>query len=128
MVKPLVRERRNWIRADRVLSLEYRLSKSRRKNADRSRHLSTTQEISLGGLSFYSDEEYRVGDVLEIRVVMSGILDIFRGFAEVVRVERKKMAASHFVAVKFIPAKKQDRVCAGSVCGRRSRLTGTRRI
>lgn len=128
MVKPLIRERRNWIRADRVLSLEYRLSKSRRKDADRSWHLSTTQEISLGGLSFYGDEEYRPGDVLEIRVVMSGILDVFRGFAEVVRVERKKMAASHFVAVKFISAQKQDRVRAGSLCGRHSRMRGVRRI
>ena len=110
MVKPLVKERRGGARANRVLSIEYRLYGSKNRNADKTWHLSTTQDVSSGGLSFYSDYEYRLGDVLEIRIVMSGVLDIFKGVAHVIRVERKHMAASYFTAVQFVPRRSKGRV------------------
>ena len=110
MVKPLVKERRGGARANRVLSIEYRLHGTKAKNADKAWHLSTTQDVGSGGLSFYSDHEYRLGDVLEIRLVMSGVLDIFKGVARVIRVERKQMAASHLTAVQFAPRKSKARI------------------
>jgi hypothetical protein len=103
MVKPLVKERRAGVRANRVLSIEYRLRGGKAQNADQVWHLSTTQDVGSGGLSFYSDHEYRIEDVLEIRLVMSGVLDVFKGSAKVIRVERKQMAASFLTAVRFAP-------------------------
>ena len=64
---------------------------------------------SLGGLAFFSDIEYRAGDIIEIHVVMSGILDIFKGFGKVIRVERKKTGVYFLIAVKFLESAKQRR-------------------
>lgn len=102
MVKAIIKERRGWPRAKRILSIEYRLFKSRRRQADRSWHLSTTENVSAEGLAFYSDLEYRTGDVLDLRVVMSGVLDIFNGRGEIIRVDQKRTGACFFVAVRFI--------------------------
>ncbi len=110
MVKSLVKERRSGTRANRVLSIEYRLYGNKRKNAEKAWHLSTTQDVSSIGLSFYSDHEYHIGDVLEIRLVMSGVLDVFTGTAQVIRVERKQMAASYFTAVQLVPRRSKARV------------------
>ena len=105
MVKQIAAERRNWIRAKRVLSIEYRLNKSSRKRFDTDWHLSTTQDMSLGGLAFYTDKEYKVGDIIELHVVMSGILDIFNGYGKVIRVEKKRSGTYFLVAVKFVSNK-----------------------
>ncbi len=110
MVKPLLKERRLCLRTQRILSIEYRLKKGRLKNADRSWHLSTTHEISLGGVSFYSDYEYHTGDVLEIQVAMSGVINVFRGFGKIVHVQHKQMAASYLVAVKFTVGESQPKM------------------
>lgn len=95
-------ERRQYIRAKRVLSVEFKLSKTRRKNADKGSYLSTTEDMSLGGVSFYTDQPYSVGDTLDVHVVMSGVLDIFQGPAKVVRVHRKANSSLYRVAVKFL--------------------------
>ncbi|MCA9403057.1 MAG: PilZ domain-containing protein [Candidatus Omnitrophica bacterium] len=106
-------ERRQYVRAKRVLSVEFKLKQTRRKAADKSTYLSTTEDMSIGGISFYSDQNYAAGDVLDIHVVMSGVLDIFHGPAKVVRCEPRKPGALYLVAVKFIkPAKRQRRTAA----------------
>ena len=109
MVKQASAERRQWLRARRILSIQFRLAKKQRQHADSGWHLSTTQDMSLGGLTFYTDVEYRSGDILEIHVVMSGVLDIFNGYAKIVRLERKKTGAYYFVAVQFITNKPKRR-------------------
>ncbi|MBP9854692.1 MAG: PilZ domain-containing protein [Candidatus Omnitrophica bacterium] len=95
-------ERRQYIRAKRVLSVEFKLIKSSRKNVDHSTHISTTEDMSLGGISFYSPFKYMTDDVLNIRVVMSGVLEIFTGPAKVVRSIEKKSGTVFLVAVKFL--------------------------
>ena len=102
MVKQLTAERRRALRARRILSIQYRLVKSRYKEGDTDWHLSTTHDMSILGLAFLSDVPYAVNDVLEIQVVMSGILDIYKGYGKVVRVERKTTGAFYLIAVKFV--------------------------
>lgn len=102
MVKQSIEERRRASRAERILSIQYRLVKSKWKNSDTRWHLSTTHDMSLLGLSFLSDVEYRVDDVLELNVVMSGILDVFKGYGQVVRIEKKATGSFCFIAVKFV--------------------------
>jgi len=110
MVRPIGLERRSSIRAKRVLSIQYRLLRSTKKNIDSSWHLSTTQDMSLGGLSFITDIEFKKSDVIELHVVMSGILDIFNGEAKIVRVAKRKTANYFVVGVKFMntPIKRRN--------------------
>lgn len=121
MVKQSDKERRNFVRAKRVLSVQFRIFKSPRKNLNNAWQLSMTEDMSLGGISFYSDQELKPGEIIELHVVMSGLLDIFRGYAEVVRVDKKKNAAFYFIAVKFIEVKSKSRA-AKSYIGKRSNL------
>lgn len=101
MVKAAIQERRNFIRAKRVMSIQYRLLKSKIKTpTTKTWHLSATHDMSLGGVGFYSDVEYRVGDIIELQVIMSGLLHIYDGSAEVVRVEKK--GSVYFVGVRIL--------------------------
>ena len=110
-MKTSMKDRRIAIRAKRILSIQYRLHKSQIKNADHSWHLSTTHDMSALGLSFLSAVPYLVDDILEMHVIMSGVLDIFKGYGQVVRIERKETGAFYFIAVRCIdlqsPARKK---------------------
>ena len=79
--------------------------KSRYKDGDTQWHLSTTHDMSLLGLAFLSDVPYAIDDALELHVVMSGILDIYKGYGKVVRVERKTTGAFYLIAVKFVDSR-----------------------
>lgn len=94
-------ERRQSVRAKRVLSIQYRRARLKKDSVATDWHLSTTEDMSLDGVSFYSEIEFRAGDKLEIRVVMSGVLDIFNGTAKVVRSQRRDDEEIYFVAVKY---------------------------
>jgi hypothetical protein len=101
MVQKGALERRSAIRAKRVLSIQYRLKKSTSKNIDKNWYLSTTQDISATGLSFLTEKHFKKNDVLELHVVMSGILDIYKGLGRVVRVEKRTNGNYSFVAVEI---------------------------
>jgi c-di-GMP-binding flagellar brake protein YcgR len=116
-----VEERRQAIRAKRILSIQFRLAKSKFKESDKSWHLSTTYDMSVLGLSFLSEVSFGVEDTLELHVVMSGVLDIFKGYGKVVRVERKESAAFYLVAVKFIENKALTQRKSSSPVGNRIR-------
>lgn len=79
-------ERRNGERVSRVVAIRHRLIKRGGRKAPSVWSLSTTKNMSHSGLLFLSAVPYRKGDVLEIQVVMSGVIDIYRGLAEVMRV------------------------------------------
>lgn len=110
MVRQSVEDRRQTVRAKRILSIQFRIIKSRVKNFDNLWHLSTTYDMSYSGIAFLSDIAMQVDDIIELQVVMSGILDICKGYAQVVRVERKATGVYYMVAVKFIqsPRKKKN--------------------
>ena len=116
MVKQSVAERRRWIRAKRILSIQFRLIKPNLNNAWQ---LSTTQDMSVGGLSFYTDQEYHPNNILELKVVMSGVLDIFSGYAKVVRAERKRTGVYYLVAVKFVETKDKGRSAKSYIPGQK---------
>ena len=102
MVKQAVEERRAAIRAQRILSIQYRVVQTKARNADKHWHLSTTHDMSATGLSFLSDIAYRIDDVLELHVVMSGVLDVFKGYGQVVRIDKKDTGSFCFIAVRFV--------------------------
>ncbi|MFA5260373.1 MAG: PilZ domain-containing protein [Candidatus Omnitrophota bacterium] len=109
MVKQATHEMRQALRTKRILSIQYRIVKTRLRKADKRWHLSTTHDMSFLGLAFFSDIPLHVDDVIELNVVMSGILDIFKGYGRVVRVEKKVAGAFFFIAIKFVDYKKTPR-------------------
>ncbi len=108
MVKQNTDERRRWLRAKRVLSIQYRLFKSKTKKSDTKWDMSTTEDMSLGGLAFQVNQDYHIGDILEMKVVMAGALDIFTGQAEVVRIQKNKNATSSKLGVKYLKKIKKN--------------------
>jgi hypothetical protein len=103
-VKQTGKERRQAIRAKRILSIQYRLikNKGKAKVSHTPWYLSTTHDMSILGISFLSEVPFQIRDILEMHVVMSGVLDIFKGEGQVVRVEQKIPGAFYLIAVKFV--------------------------
>ena len=102
MVKQILQDRRSAIRAQRILSIQYRVVATKVRGADKQWHLSTTHDMSATGLSFLSDIVYGIDDTLELQVVMSGILDVFKGYGQIVRIDKKDTGSFCFIAVKFV--------------------------
>lgn len=107
MVSKEIIERRRGVRAKRIITIRHRLAKRNGKKVNREWALSVTENMSISGLLFLSPEEYKHGDVIELQVVMSGVLDIFNGYGEVVRIDKKK--GREYVAVQYVEVKQRKR-------------------
>ena len=101
-------ERRRASRADRVVAISHRLIKRGRSKEFAQWSLSSTKNMSVTGILFLSETPYKVGDIVEVHVTMSGIIDIVKGFAQVVRVQMKTRHSYH-VAIHFIEMKGPSR-------------------
>ena len=108
MVNVKYEERRDSVRARRIITIRHRLVKHDGKKADSMWQLSTTENMSLSGLLFVSAIAYHMGDVVELQVVMSGVLDIFNGYGKVMRSSRNKGGYYH-VGVKYVDLKLKKR-------------------
>ena len=101
-------ERRDSIRAKRIITVRHRVVEHNSKKTESMWQLSTTENMSLSGLLFVSALPYQVGDVVELQVVMSGVLDIFNGYGKVVRSSRNKGGYYH-IGVKYVDLKTKKR-------------------
>ena len=101
-------ERRDSVRAVRIITVRHRLVKHKGRKVESPWQLSTTQNMSLSGLLFVSAYAYAVGDTVELQVVMSGVLDIFNGYGEVMRVLYNRGGHYH-VGVKYVDLKQKNR-------------------
>jgi len=102
------KERRDSVRAKRIITVRHRLIKHNNRKGDPIWQLATTKDMSLSGLLFVSALAYHPGDIIELQVVMSGVIDIFNGFGKVVRVSRHK-DGYYQVGVKFVDLKSKRR-------------------
>lgn len=98
-------ERRDSVRTRRIITVRHRLVKHKNRQVNGAWQTSVTENMSLSGLLFVAPVAYQVGDHLEVEVVMSGILDIFKGYGEVVRLVRHK-AGHYHVAIKYVDLKR----------------------
>ena len=103
-----VQERRGAARADRVVAIRHRLHQSVLKRTEESWSLSTTRNMSLTGLLFSSEVPYNVGDILEVSVTLSVLVEIFQGYGEVTRVDQKS-GRVYEIAVRFVQMKTPTR-------------------
>ena len=101
-------ERRGSLRARRIVTVRHRLFKRNSKKISSDWILSTTENMSATGLLFNSPLGYKLNDVIEVQVVMSGILDIFNGYGKVVRVENKRGGYYH-IALHYVGLKPRRR-------------------
>jgi len=101
-------ERRDSVRAKRIITVRHQLVKHNNRKVKSAWQLATTKDMSLSGLLFVSAVPYHLGDILELQVVMSGVLDIFNGFGKVMRASRNK-AGYYQVGVKFVDLKSKRR-------------------
>ena len=106
--KKMTLERRGAVRARRTLAIQHRLIKSHSKYVSVDWNLSTTRDMSVTGILFASHVPYRTGDILEIEVTMSGVIEIFKSFAKVVRVI-KYTPTSFDIAIKLVELKARSR-------------------
>jgi len=102
MAKDFEKERRQALRAKRILSIQFRLAQSKAKNTDKNWHLSTTHDMSILGISFLSEIPFLIDDIIELQIVMSGVVDIFKGYGQVVRIQKKTRGSYYLVAVKLV--------------------------
>jgi hypothetical protein len=103
-----VLERRGAIRAKRRLAIQHRLIRSRSKQLLTEWSLATTKDMSVTGILFTSNVPYRVNDVVEVEVTMSGVIEIFKSFARVVRVI-KNNTSTFDIAIKLVDLKPRSR-------------------
>ncbi len=122
MLKQSLDERRYGMRAKRILSIQYRLHKTKAGNNDRNWYLSTTQDMSVSGVGFLSEKSFIQGDIIELQIIMSGVLEIYSGLAKIVRVERKKSAAFYLIGAKFLGPKVKPRKAKSYTTISRNRL------
>ena len=101
-------DRRNGVRANRVIAVKHRLIKRGSRKQATVWSLSTTKNMSVSGILFMSPVEYHVGDHIELEVVLSGMIDVFNGTAEVVRA-RAASFNSFDIAAKYIEPKIKNR-------------------
>ena len=100
-------ERRDSPRSKRIVTVHHRLHKRAGKKINAMWMLSTTENMSASGLLFVSATAYKANDIVEMHVVMSGILDLFKGYGKVVRIEKGK---NNFkIAVKYVELKAKSR-------------------
>ncbi len=97
-------ERRDSIRARRIVTVRHRLHKHKSKVTNGQWQVSMTENMSYSGLLFVSAIGYEAGDIVELEVVMSGLLDIFKGYAQVIR-QTKQKGGFFYIAVKYVDFK-----------------------
>ena len=110
MLKNNIDDRRQGSRAARILSIRHRLYKREQKLSNQKDpwYLSATENMSYNGILFSSTAPYRVGDIVEIEVVMSAVLDIFKGYGKVVRVDKKPSGVVYQIAVQLTDLKNKQ--------------------
>jgi len=102
------KERRDNVRAKRIITVRHRLIKHNNRKVNSMWQLAATKDMSLSGLLFVGALAYHPGDIIELHVVMSGVLDIFNGFGKVVRASRNK-GGYYQIAVKYVDLKSKRR-------------------
>ena len=101
-------EKRDSIRAKRIVTVRHRLAKHKgKKVAVGDWQVAMTENMSYSGLLFASATEYQPGDWVEVEVVMSGFLDIFKGYGEVVR-QKKHKNGFYYIAIKYVDLKSKE--------------------
>ena len=96
------KDRRRHERVNRALALQFRIKKSKQKGINTDNwHLSLTIDMSASGVAFESPFALMIGDVLELHVVVSGVVEVVKAEGKVVRIEEVQPGKLYLVAVEL---------------------------
>lgn len=101
MINSEINERRRSMRAYRILNVRHRLHK-RSVPPNKSWNLTVTENMSAYGILFTSPIPYSIDDIIEMEVVMSGVLDVFKGYARVVWAAKRKKSNAYSIGVEYV--------------------------
>lgn len=121
MIKPNFHERRDSIRVKRIVTVRHRLHKRDNKKREDIWQLATTQDMSYSGLLFTSALPYKMGDMVELEVVMSGVLSLFNGYGKVVRVSEDQ-SDFYLIAVRYVDLKYRHRDAKSLIKSQRKKV------
>ncbi len=107
MMNNSMEDRRRAPRAPWILSIRHHLYKRKGKEGGFPWHVSLTENMSVNGILFHSSAPYLVGDTIELEVFLSGALNVFQGFAKVVRVEKGGTKGGYSIAVMLMDLKRK---------------------
>ena len=105
----MIEDRRSAQRAPRILNIRHRLHKRKGKTVEAPWYVSMTENMSVNGILFHSAAPYAIGHVIELEVIFSGVLNVFRGYGKVVRAQKKEPGQVYFIAVMLIDLKRRAR-------------------
>lgn len=108
MIKTTFQDRRDSVRVKRIVTVRHRLYKRDSKKYSDIWQLATTEDMSYSGLLFASVLPYKTGDTLELEVVMSGVLYLFKGYGSVVRVSENRKGY-YYIGIKYVDLKNRHR-------------------
>jgi hypothetical protein len=97
-------DRRDSIRAARIVTVKHRRVQHKGQKVEGTWQVSMTENMSVSGLLFVSAFVYEQDDLVELEVVMSGMVDLFKGYGQVIRSIHHKGGHYH-VAVKYVDLK-----------------------
>jgi hypothetical protein len=112
MINANFRDRRDSVRVKRIVTVRHRLFKRDGKKREDIWQLATTEDMSYSGLLFSSALPYKINDLVELQVVMSGVLYLFNGYGTVVRVVKEKSGTFH-IGIKYVDLKARRNVPKG---------------
>ncbi len=112
MINTNFHDRRDSVRVKRIVTVRHRLFKREGKKREDIWQLATTEDMSYSGLLFSSALPYKIEDIVELQVVMSGVLYLFNGYGKVVRMVREKGGTFH-VGIKYVDLKSRRNVAKG---------------
>ena len=101
-------DRRDSIRAVRIVTVKHRRVQHNGHQVDGTWQVSMTENMSVSGLLFVSAFIYEKDDLIELEVVMSGMVDLFKGYGRVIRSTHHKGDHYH-VAVKYVDLKEMPK-------------------
>ncbi|MBU1852701.1 MAG: Flp pilus assembly complex ATPase component TadA [Candidatus Omnitrophica bacterium] len=97
--------RRTYARVSKKINLRYKVYKSREellKGGSKSEQLSVTENISAGGLLFFSNKPLPFDAILDLKIEMPDNEDPIGCLAKVVRIEEAERDMSYNIAVCFL--------------------------
>ncbi len=89
MSRTTLSERRRFVRARRKMWLQHKLHHRHHKPVHDRWHWAISCDMSVGGVLFMTSLLYHKGDVIDLRVTVAGTVDVLKGLARVVRVNKK---------------------------------------
>lgn len=105
--------RRAYVRANKKINLRYKVFKSQEelvKGVSKPEQVSVTDNISAGGLLFFSDKPLQLGSILELKIELPDNEGPVECLGRIIRIEEVEPDKEYNIAVCFLDIASAERV------------------